>query len=106
MWHSKTVKTNEATAAMGKEVVVHIKGYLENGRVFEDSYKRGDPVKFVLGTNKHLPAVEQAITLFREGESGTVRLPSERAFGGRGAGNLIPPGATVYYDIELLKVYE
>ena len=106
LWYHKAVKTNQTPAAMGNEVVVHIKGYLESGRVFEDSYQRGDPVKFVLGTNKHLPALEQGITLFREGEKGTVRLPSERAFGGRGAGNLIPPGSTVYYDIELLKVYD
>ncbi len=105
LWYSLEGDARGPSPETGSEVLVHLKGYAQGQQPFEDSEKRGKPVRFVLGEGKHLPAVEQAITLLKVGQKMTVRLPADRAFGGRGVGSLIPPGADIYYDIELLKIY-
>ncbi|MFW5658997.1 MAG: FKBP-type peptidyl-prolyl cis-trans isomerase [Bacteroidota bacterium] len=105
LWYSLEGDAKGSSPEPDSEVLVHMKGYAEGKPPFEDSEKRGKPMRFKLGEGKHLPAVEQAITLLKVGQQMTVRLPADRAFGGRGVGSLIPPGADIYYDIELLKIY-
>lgn len=86
----------------GDKVRVHYKGYLDNGRVFDSSFERNEPIEFILGENRVIQGWEQGIPYFKVGSSGTLRIPPELGYGAQGAGGVIPPGATLFFDIEVL----
>ncbi|MFH0911666.1 MAG: FKBP-type peptidyl-prolyl cis-trans isomerase [Planctomycetota bacterium] len=82
--------------------VVHYRGRLLNGEEFDSSYTRGQPARFRV--NQIIPGWAEALQLMQEGAKWEVYIPSELAYGDRGAGDHIPPGATLIFEIELLSI--
>ncbi|MDE3057050.1 MAG: FKBP-type peptidyl-prolyl cis-trans isomerase [Bacteroidota bacterium] len=83
-------------------VVVNYQGRLIDGTVFDDSYQRGEPVTFPLGGV--IPGWIEALQLMKEGSKWELYIPSELAYGERGAGQHIGPNEALIFDVELLKV--
>ena len=83
-------------------VQVHYRGTLANGSEFDSSYKRGQPATFPL--NRVIPCWTEGVAKMREGGKAKLTCPPEIAYGSRGAGNVIPPNATLTFEVELLKV--
>ena len=91
-------------AAAGKTVKVHYHGMLEDGTKFDSSFERGEPIEFKLGEGRVIPGWEEGIAMLTAGTKAQLVIPSELAYGDRGAGGVIPPGATLIFDVELLSV--
>jgi FKBP-type peptidyl-prolyl cis-trans isomerase FkpA len=83
-------------------VLVHYKGNLLDGTEFDSSYKRNEPISFPL--NGVIPGWTEGVQLMKEGGKVRLFIPSNLAYGSRGAGGVIPPDSTLVFDIELLKV--
>ena len=83
-------------------VLVHYKGTLLNGTEFDSSYKRNEPISFPL--NQVIPGWTEGVQLMKEGGKYRFFIPSNLAYGARGAGGLIGPDETLVFDVELLKV--
>lgn len=88
----------------GKTVSVHYKGQLLDGTVFDSSYKRNQPIGFTLGVGQVIPGWDEGIQLLRVGDKARFVIPSDLAYGPRGAGGVIPPNATLVFDVELVSV--
>ncbi len=97
-------KGNGEHAEPGKDVEVHYTGYLTNGKVFDSSRERGEPIEFVLGEGKVIPGWEEGIALMNVGDKYRLIIPPKLAYGEKGAGNVIPPKATLIFDVELMNV--
>lgn len=93
-----------AKAEKGKTVSVHYKGMLPDGTVFDSSYKRNQPIDFPLGEGHVITGWDEGIQLLNEGGKARFVIPSHLAYGERGAGGVIPPNATLVFDVELVKV--
>ena len=91
-------------AEKGKTVSVHYKGQLPDGTVFDSSYKRNQPIDFPLGMGQVIPGWDEGILLLKVGDKARFVIPSELAYGSRGAGGVIPPNATLIFDVELMNV--
>lgn len=83
-------------------VLVHYRGTTIDGQEFDSSYKRNEPISFPL--NGVIPGWTEGVQLMKEGGKIQLFIPSNLAYGSRGAGGVIPPDATLVFDIELLKV--
>jgi len=97
-------KGNGTKATKGKKVSVHYSGALTNGMVFDSSYKRKQPIDFVLGIGQVIPGWDEGIQLLQVGDKARFVIPSDLAYGSRGAGGVIPPTATLVFDVELMEV--
>jgi peptidyl-prolyl cis-trans isomerase A (cyclophilin A) len=91
-------------AEKGKKVSVHYEGSLENGRVFDSSYKRKQPIDFTLGVGQVIEGWDEGIALLKVGDKARFVIPSYLGYGSRGAGGVIPPDATLIFDVELMDV--
>ncbi len=91
-------------AEKGKTVAVHYKGMLPDGTVFDSSYKRKEPIEFPLGKGHVIEGWDEGIQLLKEGDKARFVIPSNLGYGSRGAGGVIPPNATLVFDVELVKV--
>ena len=88
---------------MGTDTVeVHYKGTLIDGTEFDSSYSRGQPAKF--GVNQVIKGWTEALQLMPEGSKWKVYIPSDLAYGPRGAGQQIGPNETLIFEVELLKI--
>ena len=83
-------------------VTVHYRGTFPDGREFDSSYKRGQPTSFPL--NRVIPCWTEAVQMMRVGGKARITCPPQLAYGERGAGGVIPPNATLNFDIELLGI--
>lgn len=83
-------------------VLVHYEGTLIDGKVFDSSYKRGEPIEFPL--NRVIAGWTEGVQLMKEGAKHRLYLPSRLAYGPRGAGRDIGPNEALIFDVELLKV--
>ncbi len=91
-------------AENGKTVSVHYEGSLENGKVFDSSYPRKKPIEFKLGIGQVIEGWDEGIALLKVGDKARFVIPSDLAYGSRGAGGAIPPNATLIFDVELMDV--
>lgn len=83
-------------------VQVHYRGTLADGTEFDSSYKRGEPAAFPL--NRVIPCWTEGVQKMKEGGKAKLTCPPEIAYGPRGAGKVVPPNATLTFEVELLKV--
>ena len=86
----------------GSNVSVHYRGMLIDGTVFDSSYQRNEPIHFVLGQGQVISGWDEGISLLNKGASAKLVIPSDLAYGSRGAGGLIPPNATLIFEVELV----
>ncbi|MFN8273341.1 MAG: peptidylprolyl isomerase [Flavobacteriaceae bacterium] len=91
-------------AEKGRTVSVHYSGSLENGRVFDSSYARKKPIEFPLGMGHVIEGWDEGIALLQVGDKARFVIPSHLGYGARGAGGVIPPNATLIFDVELMDV--
>lgn len=97
-------KGNGPKAEKGQTVSVHYKGMLPDGSVFDSSYTRNQPIDFKLGKGQVISGWDEGIQLLNVGDKARFVIPSHLAYGERGAGGVIPPNATLIFDVELVKV--
>lgn len=95
---------NGTKAEKGKTVSVHYKGQLADGTVFDSSYKRNQPLEFPVGVGQVIPGWDEGICLLNVGDKARLVIPSNLGYGSRGAGGVIPPDATLIFDVELMDV--
>lgn len=88
----------------GQQVHVHYVGTLENGQEFDNSYKRGEPIAFKLGAGQVIPGWDLGIAQMKVGATAVLIIPPELGYGARGAGGVIPPNATLRFEVELVAV--
>ena len=93
-----------AQAVPGKMVKVHYTGKLPNGKVFDSSIPRGEPIEFKLGAGRVIKGWDEGIALMKVGGKATLTIPPQLGYGERGAGGVIPPNATLIFDVELVDV--
>ncbi|MGZ3687946.1 MAG: FKBP-type peptidyl-prolyl cis-trans isomerase [Bdellovibrionota bacterium] len=92
----------EATA--GQTVSVHYTGWLTDGKKFDSSLDRGQPFKFRLGAGQVIPGWDKGVQGMKVGGKRKLTIPSSMGYGERGAGGVIPPNATLVFEVELLGV--
>ncbi len=88
--------------AAADRVTVHYEGKLLDGKVFDSSYERGEPSEFVL--NEVIPGWTEGVQLMKVGSKYRFFVPSDLAYGGRGAGQDIGPNATLIFEVELVSI--
>ncbi len=97
-------KGNGPKAENGKQVEVHYTGYLPDGKKFDSSRDRNAPIAFVLGEGKVIKGWDEGIALMNVDDKLQLIIPPELGYGKRGAGDVIPPDATLIFDVELISV--
>jgi FKBP-type peptidyl-prolyl cis-trans isomerase len=91
-------------ATKGAGVSIHYKGQLLDGTVFDSSYKRKEPIDFNVGLGQVIAGWDEGILLLQVGDKARFVIPSNLAYGAAGAGGVIPPDATLIFDVELMGV--
>lgn len=102
----KILQASEGTKpTKGQLVSVHYTGKLKNGKVFDSSHHRGKPIQFPVGVGQVIPGWDEGIMLLEEGTKAKLVIPSDLGYGARGAGGVIPPNATLIFEVELVKIH-
>ena len=95
---------NGPKAEKGKQISVHYKGQLADGQVFDSSYQRKEPIDFTVGIGQVIKGWDEGLQLLSVGDKARLVIPSDLAYGSQGAGGVIPPDATLIFDVELMDV--
>ena len=95
---------NSEKPSTGDKVSVHYKGMLLDGTVFDSSYKRNEPIVFTLGVGQVIKGWDEGVSLLGIGDKAKLIIPAELAYGEAGAGGIIPPNATLIFEVELVSI--
>jgi FKBP-type peptidyl-prolyl cis-trans isomerase FkpA len=93
-----------AGAESGNDVVVHYVGWLKDGKQFDSSRARRDPLDFALGAGDVIKGWDQGIEGMKVGGKRRLTIPAELAYGDQGCGGVIPPKATLVFEVEMLEI--
>ncbi len=104
VYYVESLKGKGALVKPGNEVTVNYTGKLLNGQVFDSSVGKPEPLKFIVGQGMVIPGWDEAFQLMAKGGKATLLIPSNLAYGARGAGGVIPPFAPLVFEVELLDV--
>ena len=88
----------------GANVKVHYTGKLTNGQVFDSSVSRGQPLEFQVGAGRVIRGWDEGIPQLKVGEKAVLTCPPDYAYGSQGAGGVIPPNATLIFEVELVAI--
>ena len=98
-----TIKEGNGPSPKASDIVnVHYRGTLADGKEFDSSYKRGQPIEFPL--NRVIPCWTEGVQKMKVGGKAKLTCPPEIAYGSRGAGQAVPPNATLTFEVELLGI--
>ena len=104
LFYNITKKGSGISPSKGSQVSVHYEGKLTDGTIFDSSYKRDKPIKFSVGVGQVIKGWDEGIMLLNKGAIARFVIPSELAYGSRGAGNIIPPNSTLIFEVELVNI--
>ena len=100
----ETLAGTGAQAKAGDTVRVHYTGKFPDGKVFDSSVSRGEPLEFPLGKGRVIRGWDEGIALMKVGGKANLTIPPQLAYGESGAGGVIPPNATLIFDVELVGI--
>ena len=98
------VEGDGETAAAGQAVTVHYTGWLTDGTRFDSSKDRNDPFRFNLGAGQVIRGWDEGVAGMKVGGTRKLTIPSQLGYGAHGAGGVIPPNATLVFEVELLGI--
>ncbi|WP_345533639.1 FKBP-type peptidyl-prolyl cis-trans isomerase [Viridibacterium curvum] len=102
--YEDSVLGSGALAKAGRHVVVHYTGWLTDGTKFDSSKDRNDPFRFPLGGRRVIAGWDEGVAGMKVGGTRKLVIPPQLGYGARGAGGVIPPNATLVFEVELLDI--
>jgi len=102
--YDDTVIGDGATAEKGQTVSVHYTGWLIDGEKFDSSKDRNDPFQFPLGAGRVIRGWDEGVQGMKVGGTRRLTIPPQLGYGAQGAGGVIPPNATLVFEVELLEI--